>query len=70
MSSVELLPEEWNYLAMFHEERVSRYEESGPVPMPLRCEACGQLNALHCWHCCEFCLIEDCGCEWGELEVS
>jgi hypothetical protein len=32
-----------------------------------RCPACGHLTVLHNGHCCEFCLIDGCPCEWGQL---
>ena len=33
-----------------------------------RCEACGHLAVLHNDHCCSFCLLPDCPCEWGILQ--
>lgn len=33
-----------------------------------RCEACGHLSALHNGHCCVFCMIPGCRCEWGEVK--
>lgn len=32
---------------------------------PERCEACGHLDIFHNDHCCPFCLVEDCPCEYG-----
>ena len=33
----------------------------------IRCAACGHLMALHNDHCCEFCMVTGCPCEWGEM---
>ena len=32
-----------------------------------RCGACGHLMALHNHHCCEFCIVPGCPCEWGKV---
>lgn len=32
-----------------------------------RCNACGHLEILHNQHCCFFCTVGDCECEWGEM---
>lgn len=32
-----------------------------------RCPACGHLMALHNQHCCDFCKVPDCPCQWGEV---
>jgi hypothetical protein len=32
-----------------------------------RCTACGHLWVFHNHHCCEFCTIDDCKCEWGRM---
>lgn len=34
---------------------------------PCRCPACGHLEIFHNDHCCTFCLVDGCECEWGEL---
>ena len=52
MAEVELLPEELAYLR----------SEDG-----VRCHACGHLDVLHNSHCCQFCLIDGCPCEWGRM---
>ena len=31
------------------------------------CEACGHLEALHNNHCCQYCKVPGCKCEWGEI---
>lgn len=33
-----------------------------------RCSACGHLKALHNSHCCTFCMMPGCKCEFGELK--
>jgi len=33
----------------------------------IRCKACNNLNALHSTHCCTFCLVKGCICEWGKM---
>ncbi len=35
-----------------------------------RCKACGHLNVLHNDHCCSFCTLPGCPCEWGEMPQS
>lgn len=35
-----------------------------------RCDACGHLKALHNEHCCEFCMVTDCPCKWGEIDKT
>jgi len=32
-----------------------------------RCKACGHLEILHCTHCCCFCEVPGCKCEWGKM---
>lgn len=32
-----------------------------------RCDACGHLEALHNGHCCSFCMVTDCPCDWGKI---
>lgn len=34
-----------------------------------RCEARGHLTALHNGHCCVFCMVPGCTCEWGEVKA-
>ena len=34
---------------------------------PERCEACGHLEIFHNYHCCTFCKVDGCKCEWDEL---
>lgn len=29
-----------------------------------RCKNCEHLLSLHNYHCCEFCTVEDCDCEY------
>lgn len=33
-----------------------------------RCQVCGHLLALHNYHCCTFCTVPGCRCEWDKLE--
>lgn len=33
----------------------------------IRCSACGHLDGLHNYHCCEFCNVEGCQCAWGTI---
>lgn len=54
--TLELLPEEVKHLT-----------EPGSEGVEMRCRACGHLAALHNGHCCVFCMIKDCPCEWGEM---
>jgi hypothetical protein len=54
--TLELLPEEVKHLT------IPEFEGA-----EMRCRTCGHLAALHNRHCCEFCMIEDCPCEWGEM---
>lgn len=35
-----------------------------------RCEACGHLQALHNEHCCTYCMIPECRCEWGKVRKA
>jgi hypothetical protein len=35
-----------------------------------RCHACGHLQVFHNDHCCQFCLIPECPCEWGRMPQS
>lgn len=35
---------------------------------PERCEACGHLEELHNGHCCSFCMVPGCRCEWDEID--
>lgn len=42
-------------------------EEEEYLSDPRRCEACNHLEVLHNEHCCPFCMIEGCNCEWGEI---
>jgi hypothetical protein len=35
-----------------------------------RCEACGHLESVHNDHCCAFCMVDDCACEWGEMPAD
>ena len=32
-----------------------------------RCAGCGHLNILHNTHCCEYCQLPGCRCQWGSL---
>jgi hypothetical protein len=43
-------------------------EEKKLLEASERCEACGHLEALHNYHCCEFCTVPGCRCEYGEVE--
>ena len=54
----DLRPEEIEYL------------ENGTEHTNGRCTACGHLEVLHNFHCCEFCRIPGCACEWGELKTE
>lgn len=42
-------------------EEVEHIEKSGT------CSACGHLDVLHTYHCCTFCNVKGCHCEWGEI---
>jgi hypothetical protein len=44
-----------------------RDDEATRILTDGRCEACGHLEGLHNHHCCSFCTIEGCQCEWGEM---
>lgn len=33
-----------------------------------RCEACGHLDIFHNYHCCHFCKVDGCTCEFGVLK--
>ena len=34
-----------------------------------RCK-CGHLQALHNFHCCEFCMVPGCGCENYKIDIG
>lgn len=36
----------------------------------LRCGACGHLDSLHNYHCCDFCTVVGCECEWGRVPCA
>jgi hypothetical protein len=67
---VELREDEWEYLASGRTDR-SHINRDNPTAQPifiLRCEACGHLEALHNGHCCVFCMVPGCPCEWGKVK--
>ena len=65
LDDLELLPEEIDFLKAGREFWDSKAKKKYVV---IRCKACGHLESLHNGHCCEFCMIPGCPCEWGKVE--
>jgi hypothetical protein len=57
---------EW-LIAKMNEEFDVQPEERAYLLASGRCKACGHLEALHNTHCCVFCWMPECRCEWGEV---
>ena len=42
-------------------------DEANWIKSSSRCMTCNHLEVFHNEHCCEFCMVPDCKCEWGKL---
>lgn len=68
MISGDLLADEIAYLEGGVERGVYDHNEQYVgTEQKQRCDACGHLEVLHNRHCCQFCMIPGCLCEWGKM---
>ena len=47
-----------------------REDEAKWLSSSSRCDACGHLDELHNSHCCTFCMVPGCPCEWDEMPAG